>query len=155
MTQGLPNVPAGVARSMRGNRRRDTNPEMRLRRELHARGRRFRVDQRVDTGAKRCPRPDLLFTRWRVAVFVDGCFWHCCPEHGQPPKSNGGYWRPKLARNVERDAEDTAALSAAGWSVLRIWEHVSPGQAASLVEGALEAAGARAQPGRPSAGRSR
>ena len=104
---------------MRGNRRRDTSPELRLRRELHRRGRRFRVDERVKVEARRCPRPDILFTRWRVAIFVDGCFWHCCPEHGKPPKTNGAYWGPKLARNVERDAEDTAVLQAAGWKVLR------------------------------------
>ncbi len=141
---------------MRGNRRKDTAPELRLRRALHARGRRFRVDERVDVGAARMPRPDILFTRWRLAVFVDGCFWHCCPEHGRPPKSNGGYWSPKLARNVERDAEDAAALRTAGWAVLRIWEHVPLERAVELVERALEDVGApAAQPGRSSADRSR
>ena len=127
----------GVARSMRGNRRRDTSPEMRLRSELHTRGFRFRVDLRVDTGIGRCPRPDIVFTRARVAVFVDGCFWHCCPEHGRPPLSNGSYWGPKLARNVQRDEEDTRRLEDAGWSVVRLWEHVPLDDAVRRVEDAL------------------
>src|SRR4051812_34004925 len=84
-----------VSRSMQSNRRRDTLPELRLRSALHSRGYRFRVDYRVDIGGRR-PRPDIAFTRLKLAVFVDGCFWHCCPEHGRPPLSNKGYWGPKL-----------------------------------------------------------
>lgn len=75
---------------MRGNRRRDTAPELRLRSALHARGWRFRVDLPIAVDGGRA-RPDLVFTRWRVAVFVDGCFWHSCPVHGRPPLSNSGY----------------------------------------------------------------
>jgi DNA mismatch endonuclease, patch repair protein len=77
----------------------------------------------VDLGRSK-PRPDVVFTRAKVAVFVDGCFWHSCPDHGTSPTRNADYWGPKLARNAERDREQTAALKAAGWTVVRIWEHV-------------------------------
>lgn len=79
-------------------------------------------------------RPDIVFTRRRIAVFVDGCFWHACPEHGRPPRRNEWYWTPKLQRNVDRDAEVTQALEAAGWHVLRVWEHVPVEEAVSAVE---------------------
>ena len=129
-----------VTRSMRSNRRRDTAPERRLRSALHAKGWRFRVDLPIDDGERRRPRPDIVFTRARVAVFVDGCFWHCCPEHGRPPLSNGPYWRPKLARNVQRDREDTERLERAGWTVVRLWEHVPLDDAVDAVDAALRAA---------------
>jgi DNA mismatch endonuclease (patch repair protein) len=129
----------GVARSMRGNRRRDTSPERRLRSALHRRGWRFRVDLPVLIESKRA-RPDLAFTRKRVAVFVDGCFWHCCPEHGRPPLSNTAYWGPKLARNAQRDQLDTERLQAAGWWVVRVWEHVPLEDAVATVERALHLA---------------
>jgi DNA mismatch endonuclease (patch repair protein) len=122
---------------MIGNRRRDTAPELRLRSALHARGWRFRVDMRVDTGSGPKPRPDLVFTRRKVAVFVDGCFWHGCPQHGSLPKSNRGYWEPKLARNAQRDLRNDAALRAAGWSVVRLWEHEPLADALAAVEVAL------------------
>ena len=117
---------------MRGNRRRDTGPELALRKLLHAQGLRYRVDAPVRT-ARRLVRPDVVFTRRRLAVFVDGCFWHQCPEHGTRPKDPTGYWTPKLQRNVERDRETTAALEAEGWVVLRIWEHVPAVDAALAV----------------------
>jgi DNA mismatch endonuclease, patch repair protein len=79
-------------------------------------------------------RPDIAFTRKRLAVFIDGCFWHCCPEHGRPPASNKSYWQPKLARNLERDSTDTDRLLSAGWGVLRIWEHVPLSRAIDAVE---------------------
>ena len=121
---------------MASNRRRDTFPELRLRSALHARGWRFRVDLRLDTsGAK--PRPDIVFTRRKVAVFVDGCFWHGCPEHGSVPKSNRGYWVPKLARNEQRDRRNDEALGAAGWSVVRVWEHEPLSVALVTIESAL------------------
>jgi DNA mismatch endonuclease (patch repair protein) len=82
-------------------------------------------------------RVDIVFPRPRLAVFVDGCFWHCCPEHGGRPKANAEYWTPKLARNVERDRQTDARLRSAGWTVLRIWEHVPPDRAANLVAEAL------------------
>lgn len=122
---------------MRGNRRRDTTPERRLRAALHARGYRFRVDLPVHVGPGRRPRPDIAFTRRQLAVFVDGCFWHCCPEHGRPPLTNVGYWGPKLHGNVERDARDTERLRAAGWEVLRLWEHVRVEDAVIAIVAAL------------------
>ena len=110
---------------MQENRRRDTKPELLLLRSaLHRAGFRYRCDLRIDLPGGRV-RPDIVFTRRKVAVFVDGCFWHCCPEHGSRPAVNQGYWSPKLAGNVERDVRNTKMLSEAGWVVLRIWEHES------------------------------
>jgi DNA mismatch endonuclease (patch repair protein) len=122
-------------------RRRDTKPERAIRSLLHAAGKRYRVDLRLDLeGAK--PRPDIVFTRARVAVFVDGCFWHCCPEHSRQPSVNGGYWGPKLERNIARDRTADDALTAAGWTVLRVWEHEAPEQATERIIGVLDAAAA-------------
>jgi DNA mismatch endonuclease (patch repair protein) len=124
---------------MRRNPRRDTRPEVALRKELHARGLRFRKDLLLRSPS-RTVRPDVVFTRTRVAVFVDGCFWHCCPEHGTQPRSNSRYWAPKLARNVARDRAVDEALSSDGWIVVRGWEHESAGEIADRVERALTAA---------------
>ncbi|WP_392467836.1 DNA mismatch endonuclease Vsr [Arsenicicoccus cauae] len=124
-----------VARRMSSARRRDTGPEVLLRRELHRRGRRFRVVYPVPGNKRRTI--DIAFTRQRLAVFVDGCFWHRCPIHGTHPKANALWWDAKLGANMARDAETDALLSAAGWTVLRIWEHISAGAAADLVEDAL------------------
>ena len=122
----VPAVPAASSedrrRNMQANRRRDTKPERALRSALHRAGFRYRCDLRIDLPGGRV-RPDIVFTRKRVAVFVDGCFWHCCPEHGSRPAVNQIYWSPKLARNVERDARNTKLLTDEGWVVLRIWEH--------------------------------
>lgn len=121
---------------MRANRRRDTGPELAVRTELHRRGLRYRVDFPVlVTG--RSPRPDVVFTRQRVAVFIDGCFWHGCPQHAQRPKQNSEYWGPKISRNVERDLEQTARLEAAGWTVIRVWEHEDPAMAAEQISATL------------------
>lgn len=116
--------------------RTDTKPELALRSELHRRGLRFRKDYRLDVGGIR-PRPDVVFTKAKVAVFVDGCFWHQCPEHSKPPRQNSGYWSPKLARNVERDQIYDKALRLAGWTVVRVWEHTAIIDAADVVEVAL------------------
>lgn len=113
----------GRSRNMRANRRSDTKPEVALRRALHARGYRYRKDLRLDLPGGVRVRPDIVFTARKVAVFVDGCFWHVCPEHGREPTSNEWYWTPKLRRNVERDRAANAALKAAGWRVVRLWEH--------------------------------
>lgn len=118
---------------MRSNRRRDTGPELKLRSLLHAAGLRYRVDAPIRT-ERRLVRPDIVFTRRRLAVFVDGCFWHQCPDHGTMPSDPTGYWRAKLEANVQRDQASTAALEQAGWSVLRIWEHVPPAEASALVQ---------------------
>jgi DNA mismatch endonuclease, patch repair protein len=120
---------------MRANRRRDTAPELRLRRALHRRGHRYRVDHQPLPGLRR--RADVVFTRWRVAVFVDGCFWHGCPAHGTQPRANADYWRAKIDRNVERDRETDDLLVEAGWSVVRVWEHVSTESAVERIEVAL------------------
>ena len=102
---------------MQANKRRDTAPEVALRSALHARGLRFRKDFRLPDVASH-PRPDIVFPRAKVAIFVDGCFWHCCPEHGRPPASNTHYWTPKLERNIERDRKNNIALCGAGWHVV-------------------------------------
>ncbi|MEI7055630.1 very short patch repair endonuclease [Nocardioides sp. CCNWLW239] len=118
---------------MLANKRCDTKPELRLRSELHRRGLRFRKDYRIDLGSVK-PRPDVVFTRAKVVVFVDGCFWHSCPEHrGKTPRRNADYWGPKLAQNVERDRRHDDALRNAGWTVVRVWEHDSPTDAADLI----------------------
>ena len=115
-----PSSPA-VSRRMSTQRRRDTAPEMRLRRALHAHGERYRLGCAVP-GLSRCTI-DLAFPRRRVAVFVDGCFWHRCPEHGTSPKANSAWWASKLAANQERDRRVGDALASAGWTSIRVWEH--------------------------------
>lgn len=117
---------------MRANRSRDTGPEMALRRELHRRGLRYRVNRPVVPGV-RC-RPDIVFTRARVAVFVDGCFWHSCPSHATHPSANADWWRDKLEANVRRDRLNDRQLTEAGWRVVRVWEHEAADEAADHIE---------------------
>jgi len=114
---------------------RDTRPELALRSELHRRGLRFRVDRAVVAGVR--TRADLTFTRSRVAVFVDGCFWHGCPEHQTWPQANKDWWRRKLEANVARDRRNDVALAAEGWQVMRVWEHESAASAADRIEAAV------------------
>jgi DNA mismatch endonuclease (patch repair protein) len=116
---------------MRANRRRDTGPELALRSELHRRGLRFRVDFAPDPTV-RC-RVDIAFTRARIAIFVDGCFWHSCPEHGASPRANREWWRAKLDRNVERDRRNDIEMTRLGWAVVRVWEHEAPMAAADRI----------------------
>jgi DNA mismatch endonuclease, patch repair protein len=116
----------------KANRRTGTMPEVALRSALHRGGLRFRTDFPIQLAEVRV-RPDIVFTRKRVAVFVDGCFWHCCPAHGVLPAGNRAYWEPKLAANVDRDRRVDAALRNAGWSVLRVWEHEETDTAAEAV----------------------
>jgi DNA mismatch endonuclease, patch repair protein len=111
---------------------RDTAPEVALRSELHRRGLRFRVDRAPVPGVR--SRADVVLGPARVAVYVDGCFWHLCPEHGTRPKANADFWDRKLKRNSERDAETNRRLQEHGWAVLRIWEHEDPVEAADRVE---------------------
>lgn len=132
-----PGVTPERRRIMAANRRRDTAPELQLRSSLHERGLRFRVDLPIAVPGRRPIRPDVVFTRARVAVFLDGCFWHGCPEHGSAPKTNRAYWQPKIARNRERDDQADRLLTESGWVVVRIWEHESLEQATSLVIKAL------------------
>ncbi|UOR02388.1 very short patch repair endonuclease [Leucobacter allii] len=116
---------------MRNTPTRDTPAELAIRRLLHARGLRYRVDTRPVKTIRRTA--DLVFGPAKVAVFVDGCFWHSCPEHGSAPKANAGWWAEKLRANVERDSDTNEQLAAAGWTVIRIWEHEPPETAADLV----------------------
>lgn len=125
-------------RAMQSNRRRDTAPEMAIRRRVHAAGLRYRVDARPLPTA-RCTA-DMIFTRARVAVFIDGCFWHGCADHYRPPASNTTYWIGKVTRNRERDRLANDALIAVGWTVLRIWEHEAPESAARRIEAAVRGA---------------
>lgn len=97
---------------------RDTTPELSLRRGVWALGLRYRVQYRIGR-----TRPDMVFIGAKLAVFVDGCFWHGCPQHSTMPKNNREFWEQKLRRNRERDAENTQWLEAKGWRVLRLWEH--------------------------------
>ncbi|GAA3462116.1 very short patch repair endonuclease [Saccharothrix longispora] len=110
-----------VRASMRGNRGRDTSPELRLRAALHARGLRYRVSTRPLPELRRTA--DIVFPKERLAVFVDGCFWHGCPEHHRPAKKNSGFWSTKIVDNKRRDAETNQALIEQGWTVIRCWEH--------------------------------
>jgi DNA mismatch endonuclease (patch repair protein) len=115
---------SAVRRVMQGNKSRDTKPEIAVRCAVHAMGMRYRVAARPLAGVRRTA--DLVFRRERVAVFVDGCFWHGCPAHHAPPKTNAGYWANKIEGNRIRDLHTTALLDAAGWTVLRFWSHEQP-----------------------------
>ncbi|HEY3669501.1 MAG TPA: very short patch repair endonuclease [Acidimicrobiia bacterium] len=117
---------------MRTQRRRDTRPEIALRRELHARGLRYRVNVPVLDGSRK--RHDVVFSRARVVVEVMGCFWHSCPLHGTRPKSNSDWWATKLERNSQRDRETAADLDRAGWLLVVVWEHEPVLEAAERVE---------------------
>jgi DNA mismatch endonuclease, patch repair protein len=117
---------------MARQRTRDTHAEIALRRILHARGLRYRVDLPLPGFSRR--RADLTFPTQRVVVFVDGCFWHGCPEHRTQPKRNSQWWSAKLRRNMERDQETDAHLVSLGWRVVRIWEHERAEGAADRVE---------------------
>jgi DNA mismatch endonuclease (patch repair protein) len=123
---------ATVSLLMKRNKRRDTLPEIRLRSALHGSGLRFRVDMPIRVDG-RLIRPDVVFPRAKTVVFLDGCFWHQCPSHGHYPLSNTVYWRAKLDRNSSRDRHNDEALAAAGWDVIRVWEHEEAVAAAELV----------------------
>lgn len=130
-----------TAARMSAQRTRDTTPEVRLRRILHSRGLRYRVDLALPGLSRR--RADITFPALRLAVFVDGCFWHGCPDHKTSPKTNAEWWTAKLARNVERDRETDVHLAELGWNVIRIWEHEAPEYAADRVEAAVRSVRAK------------
>lgn len=135
----------GTRRSMKGNRGRDTGPEMAVRRIVHAQGLRYRVDTRPLVAFNR--RADLVFTRAKVAVFIDGCFWHGCPDHHTVAKANATYWAEKVATNRERDLDTSERLRAAGWLVLRFWEHQPPSEVAeSIVDAVRERSAIKVRP---------
>lgn len=123
--------------TMRGNVRRDTRPEFAVRRLLHAAGLRYRVDYPALNSDRR-RRADIVCTKRRVAVFIDGCFWHGCPQHFVAPKANADYWGPKIAPNRERDIDTTERLKADGRLVLRFWEHEAPPDVAARIEAVVQ-----------------
>ena len=116
---------------MQSNKSRDTKPELALRRAVHGLGLRYRVSMRPLPKVRRTA--DLVFTKVKVAVFMDGCFWHGCPRHHTKSATNAAYWADKVERNRARDAETDALLGEAGWTVIRIWEHEDPSEAASRI----------------------
>lgn len=118
---------AAVSARMSRHPRRDTRPELALRRGLHAAGHRYRVHYPVPGKPRRTI--DIAFTRKRLALFVDGCFWHGCPEHGGIPSANSEWWREKLLKNKSRDANTDEHLRGLGWRVIRVWEHEGVGEA--------------------------
>lgn len=127
----------GVRSRMQLQRERDTTPELLVRRELHRRGLRYRVDQAIVPGTRR-RRVDIVFSRPRVAVFVDGCFWHGCDDHGvRRHEVNSWYWPGKIIGNKERDRDTNRRLQAAGWVVIRAWEHDDPRVIADAIEVAV------------------
>jgi DNA mismatch endonuclease (patch repair protein) len=130
-----------VRASMRANKARDTGPERRLRSILHGAGLRYRVNVRPIPSLRRTA--DVVFPSNRIAVFVDGCYWHGCAEHYRPARLNDTFWSTKIEGNRQRDRETDQLLSAAGWSVIRVWEHEDPAEAASRVIRAIRQ-GARA-----------
>lgn len=126
-----------VSRRMKRVRRRDTGPELRLRSELHRRGLRFRVDVPVPFLPRH--RADVVFGPAKVVVFVDGCFWHGCPVHGEVPNSNSAWWKAKIQRVRERDDRTDDAFRAHGWLVVRVWEHEDVLAAADRAQRAVDA----------------
>lgn len=120
---------------MSNQRQRDTAPEMAIRCILHSRGYRYRVDYQIPHSRRRA---DLVFARRKVAVFIDGCFWHSCPVHGSVPKQNRAWWVSKLKANAERDRSTDTHLRNVGWHVVRVWEHEEPSQAADRIVAVLE-----------------
>lgn len=126
---------SSASRRMRATKGRDNPRERAIRSSLHAQGLRYRKHFPVPGLPRRTI--DLAFTRHRIAIFLDGCFWHGCPLHGTIPVSNADYWIPKLARNVERDQETNLALLESGWTVLRFWEHEAIGGVVAEVQAAV------------------
>ncbi|MBX9387560.1 very short patch repair endonuclease [Streptomonospora nanhaiensis] len=120
-----------VRASMRSNKGRDTKPELALRRAVHSLGLRYRVSARPLPKVRRTA--DMVFTRVKVAVFLDGCFWHGCPEHHTVAATNAGFWAEKVRRTRERDSETDRLLREAGWLPVRVWEHEDPEEAAHRV----------------------
>lgn len=129
---------------MRATRQSDTAAETALRSELWRSGLRgYRVNVRPLPDFRRTA--DVLFRRQRVAIFVDGCFWHSCPEHGSQPKANNEWWESKLRTNSERDADTNRRLEEAGWTVIRVWEHERPRAAAATIRRILDEEAGRAE----------
>ena len=124
-------------RRMKQQKRRDTKPEISVRSALHRRGLRFRVDRKVIPALRR--KADIVFGPAKVAVYIDGCFWHGCPEHGTWPKANAEWWRNKIETNKLRDRDTNRRLEDAGWCVLRFWAHEDPLRVAEQIEDVVRA----------------
>ena len=134
-----PSPPASsrdALKRMKSQRQWDTKPEIQLRSLLHRMGFRYRVNIAPLPGMR--SRADIVFPRLKVAIFVDGCFWHSCPHHGTLPKKNAKWWRAKLAANVTRDRDVNEFLNQQGWEVVRIWEHEAPEDAARHIANILK-----------------
>ncbi|MFJ6128918.1 very short patch repair endonuclease [Streptomyces griseoviridis] len=127
---------AARRRNMQAIRSRDTKPERLIRRLVHARGLRYRVAAKPLSDIRRTA--DMVFRPVKVAVFIDGCYWHGCPEHYVPPKTNEGYWSDKVARNMARDRDTNQRLEEAGWCVLRFWEHEPSEDCAAIIAAEVE-----------------
>jgi DNA mismatch endonuclease (patch repair protein) len=143
-----PPAPSSIAatRVMQGNRGADTRPELALRSALHRIGMRYRTH--IKPVGARC-RADIVFPSARIAVFVDGCFWHSCPEHGRKPRTNAEYWEAKIERNVERDRLNDEELASMGWLVMRVWEHEDAVTAAQRIAATVVARRASRQSEEP------
>jgi DNA mismatch endonuclease, patch repair protein len=133
-TESWATTPA-IRRTMQGCRWRDTSSELALRSAVHSLGLRYAVDVRPVPQVRR--KADLVFRTERLAVYLDGCFWHGCPQHYTAPAAHADYWKTKLHGNRSRDAETDRVLAAAGWTTLRFWEHEDPIQAALRVKAVL------------------
>lgn len=120
---------------MQRQRRKDTRAELEVRRRLHAAGVRFRVDVKLESDLR--TRADLAWRGRKLAVFIDGCFWHGCPLHSTQPKANSHWWRAKIASNVDRDRRADETLTDRGWRVLRFWEHEDPETVVAAIRAAL------------------
>ncbi|MEV6306047.1 very short patch repair endonuclease [Actinoplanes sp. NPDC051861] len=138
---------SGVSARMSRQKRQNTVPELAIRRLLHAAGLRYRVAWRIPGMARRSV--DIAFTRAKLAIFVDGCFWHSCPQHRTSPASNSAWWANKLETNQRRDTTTDEHLAALGWNVLRIWEHDDPANAARRIIERLQEANEPCAPGAP------
>lgn len=136
LRRGYAVPPEQRSSNMAAVKRSDTKPELALRKALHACGYRFRKDYPIRINGHLI-RPDVAFTRRRLAVFVDGCFWHGCPIHGQVPATNTSFWSAKLEANESRDRTQDRLLLESGWHVLRIWEHQSVEDGLEMVTTAL------------------
>lgn len=126
-----------ISRRMSSLKRRDNGPELAVRRLLHASGLRYRVAYPIPGQRRRTI--DIAFPRARLAVYIDGCFWHGCPAHGTSPKANPTWWAAKIAANRARDVAATAQLEELGWTVARFWEHQPPEEVAVAVHVVLDA----------------
>ena len=137
MSEGSWASSIGVRRSMQANTGRDTKPELALRRAVHALGLRYYVNRRPIKAVRRTA--DLLFPKLKLAVFLDGCFWHGCPRHHTVAKTNASFWAEKVAANRRRDADTNERLMAQGWKVVRVWEHEPAAEAAARIAATVSA----------------